>query len=170
MWLDRAFGLVSGLLNAMGTVLIAFLMVVINADVFGRFLFNKPVTGVVEMVIMSTAAIVFLQFSHTLRHGRVIQADSLLRVIERHWPRVYEWLQALFHVVGALTFAVILYSTIPFLQRAWASGDTYGNPAVFALPKWPVRAIMIVGCAAMLIQFVIMSVRHAVRAVRGVRP
>jgi TRAP-type C4-dicarboxylate transport system permease small subunit len=162
---DRAFGVVCAVLNALGTILIAFLMVVVNADVIGRFAFNQPITGVTEMVIMSIAAIVFLQFADTLRAGRMIQADTLLRVLQPRAPKVYHALQAFFNVVGAVTFGVILYATVPFLSRALASGDAYGNPAVFSLPKWPVRVIMIVGCAAVLLQFLLLAWRH----VRGMR-
>lgn len=163
---DRWFGRFSSLLNASGTILIGFIMVVVNADVIGRFLFDRPITGVTEMVIMSIAAIVFLQFSDTLRHGRMIQADTLLRVLQPRWPAACHALQSFFHVVGAATFGVILYATIPFLQRALDSGDAYGNPAVFAVPKWPVRVIMIVGCAAMLVQFLLLAWAHARAALR----
>ncbi|HYP85490.1 TRAP transporter small permease [Variovorax sp.] len=165
---DRLLGWLCAALNAAGTVLIGFIMVVINVDVFGRFLFGKPLTGVTEMVIASIAAIVFLQFADTLRAGRIIQADALLRLLQARLPRGYHALQALFHLLGALTFSVILYATVPFLQRAIASGDTYGNPAVFSLPKWPVRAIMIVGCAAVLLQFLLLAWRH-LEAVWGER-
>ncbi|NLD53170.1 MAG: TRAP transporter small permease [Burkholderiaceae bacterium] len=163
---DRWFGMFSSLLNAAGTLLIAFIMVVINLDIAGRALFGRPLTGVTEMVIMSIAAIVFLQFSDTLRRGRVIQADSLLRLIERKSPRAYEAMQAVFCLVGALAFAVIVHATIPFLSRALASGDMYGNPAVFALPKWPVRLIMIVGSVAMAVQFLLLFLRHGRRFLR----
>lgn len=163
---DRAFGWVCSGLNAMGTALIGFIMVVVNADVIGRFVFNKPITGVTEMVIVSIAAIVFLQFADTLRAGRVIQADTLLRVLQPRAPRAYHGLQALFALLGALTFAVILHATVPFLERAWTSSDAYGNPAVFSLPKWPVRLIMIVGCAAMLLQFLLLAWRHIRCAMR----
>jgi len=163
---DRWFGCFSGLLNAAGTVLIGFIMVVVNADIIGRFFFNQPITGVTEMVIMSIAAIVFLQFSDTLRHGRMIQADTLLRVLRPRAPVAYHSLQAFYHLVGAITFAVILYATVPFLMRALASGDAYGNPAVFSFPKWPVRVIMIVGCGAMLVQFLLLTWAHLLSAVR----
>jgi TRAP-type mannitol/chloroaromatic compound transport system permease small subunit len=158
--LDRWFGVFSTLLNAAGTLLIAFIMIVVNLDIAGRAFFGRPLTGVTEMVIMSIAAIVFLQFSHTLRMGRIVQADSLLRVVQRRSPRIYHWMQALFCLVGAVVFAVIVHATVPFLTRALASGDMYGNPAVFAVPKWPVRVIMIVGSAAMCIQFVLLFLRH----------
>lgn len=164
---DRWFGHFSSVLNATGTVLIGFIMIVVNADVIGRFLFDQPITGVTEMVIVSIAAIVFLQFSDTLRHGRMIQADTLLRVLQRRTPAGYHWMQAFFHVVGALTFAVLLYATVPFLQRALASGDAYGNPAVFAVPKWPVRVVMIVGSAAMLVQFLLLAWAHGREALRS---
>lgn len=163
---DRAFGWVCALLNAAGTVLIAFIMVVVNADVILRFAFNKPITGVTEMVIASIAAIVFLQFADTLRAGRVIQADTLLRVLQPRAPHAYHALQSFFALLGAVTFSVILYATVPFLQRAWASSDAYGNPAIFSLPKWPIRVIMIIGCSAMLIQFLLIAWRHANGAVQ----
>ncbi len=157
---ERAFGKVSATLNAAGTALIDFIMVAVNADVISRYVFNKPLTGVTEMVIASIAAIVFLQFADTLRVGRVIQADTLLRMLEPRAPKAYHAIQALFNVVGAVTFGVILYATVPFLERALSSGDTYGNPLVFSIPKWPVRAVMIVGCGAMLIQFLLLAWRH----------
>lgn len=157
---ERWLGWLCSALNAAGTVLIAFIMIVVNADVIGRFAFNRPLTGVTEMVIASIAAIVFLQFADTLRAGRIIQADAVLRLLERRAPRAYHALQVFFHVLGAVTFGVILYATVPFLQRALASGDAYGNPAVFSLPKWPVRAIMIAGCAAMLLQFLLIAWKH----------
>lgn len=169
---ERVLGGLCATLNAAGTVLIGFVMVVINVDVFGRFLFDRPLTGVTEMVIMSIAAIVFLQFADTLRAGRIIQADALLNLLRTRRPRAYHGLQAAFNLLGALTFGVILYATVPFLQRAIASGDAYGNPAVFSLPKWPVRAIMIVGCAAVIAQFLLIAWRHveAARAAKGGRP
>ena len=64
-------------MNALGTLLVLFVMVVILADVIGRTALRAPLGGTSEIVAMSIAAIVFLQFPSTLRAGRVIRSDGL---------------------------------------------------------------------------------------------
>ena len=164
---DRAFGWVSSTLNAMGTALILLVMIAVNADILGRVLFSQPVVGVTEIVIVSIAAIVFLQFSHTLRTGRVIQADSFLVWLRARRPRTVLFLQACYEVVGAAAFVVIFYYTLPFFERALESGDAYGNPAIFSIPKWPVRLIALIGSAAMVVQFLLLALRNFALALRS---
>ena len=68
--LMSAFDLLITVLNAIGTAWIFVLMLAINADVFSRFLFNAPISGVPLVVEMSIIAIVFLQITAALRGGR----------------------------------------------------------------------------------------------------
>ena len=49
------------LLNGIGTLWILGLLILINADVFGRNIFHAPIDGVIEMIEISMIAIVFLQ-------------------------------------------------------------------------------------------------------------
>ena len=49
-------------------------MVLINIDVFSRYLFNAPVTGVPLVITLSIIAIVFLQLAAALRGGRVTRS------------------------------------------------------------------------------------------------
>ena len=50
-------------LNVIGTAGIFLLMLLINADVLGRSLFDRPISGVPEIVSLSIVAIVFLQIA-----------------------------------------------------------------------------------------------------------
>ena len=67
-------------LNALGTLWIVALMLLINADVLGRDLLGTPVRGVTELVSLSIVGIVFLQLADTLATGRMTRADAIHQV------------------------------------------------------------------------------------------
>ncbi len=152
-----SFGTVTGALNAIGTAWIFFLMVLISADVIGRSAFNAPLTGVPEMVQFSIVGIVFLQLAHTLRNGALTRSDVILRGLLINFPAVGHALQLLFHAAGAVVFYVIFRTTIPLMVRAYEDGDFYGATGVFQLIVWPLKLIILISCAAMLIQFLLLA-------------
>jgi hypothetical protein len=73
-------------LNALGTLWIVALMVLINTDVLGRNLLGAPVRGVTELVSLSIVGIVFLQLADTLHSGRITRADVLAARAAAHRP------------------------------------------------------------------------------------
>jgi TRAP-type mannitol/chloroaromatic compound transport system permease small subunit len=153
-------------MSAAGTCLVLVIMVVMDADIVGRVLFGAPLRGVPEIVTMSIAAIVFLQLASTLRHGRVIQADAFLGWLRRRTPAAAHALAAAYHFAGAVAFAIVLCAVAPLAERAWRSGDIYGSPGFFTFPKWPVRAVILAGCAAVLVQFLVLGARELRAAAR----
>lgn len=156
---DRVMGVLTSVLNMAGTVLVFFLLVIINLDIFGRFLFGKPVVGTVEMVIVATTAVVYFQIADALREGRIVRVDTLLNLLCAKLPRVGSLVKGVYNLIGAATFLMIVYYTYPFLERMLASGEVYGNPMVFGVPKWPVRLVMLVGCGAVVLQFLVMALK-----------
>ncbi len=147
-------------LNAVGTVWIFALMVLINADVFGRFLFASPVRGVPELVEMSIVGIVFLQLAHTLRVGRVTRSEAFFERLARRLPRLGHALGALYNLTGAALFAFILWGSVPRMIRAWTDGHYVGNQGIFTAPVWPIKAIIVVGSAALIAQFLLLAWRE----------
>ena len=79
--IDMFSNFVTQAFNVMGTILIIFVMIVVNADVIGRELFLSPIAGVPMMVSMSIVAIVFLQTPQTFRQGRLTQNEAILNSI-----------------------------------------------------------------------------------------
>ena len=152
------FGLLTAVANGIGTVGIVALMVLINADVFGRFLFNSPIAGVPEMVSLSIVGIVFLQVGHTLRVGRFIRSDMAITRLIAARPRLGHAVQALHHATGAVLTGILLYfSTFSFFDT-WRNDETVGTFGIFEAPVWPVALIIVLGCAMMLAQFAINAV------------
>lgn len=147
-WFERV-------LNAAGTLGIVLLMILINADVIGRAAFGMPITGVPEIVRLVIVGIVFLQAAHTLASGRLTRSTLGLDFMQYYFPRARAGLDALFHVIGAVLFALVAWGGWPLLIKSWSRGEFLGAEGVFAAPVWPVKALVILGCVAISIQFLI---------------
>lgn len=164
--LRKAFGsLVEGL-NAIGTVWIFGLLVLINADIGARGLFKAPIPGVPEIVELSIVGIVFLQAAHTLRVGRLTRADALFNAIVKRWPRIARVLGLAFNLTGAVLFAIIFAVSLPYFSEAWTKDLFVGAEGGFTAPTWPVKLITLIGCAALTAQFLALVWSDA-RAILG---
>ncbi|MBS0501550.1 MAG: TRAP transporter small permease [Ottowia sp.] len=169
--LPGGFQRLTRLLNAIGTLWIVALMLLINSDVLGRELLGAPVRGVTELVSLSIVGIVFLQLADTLASGRMTRADVLLDRLKRTTPWLAAALQALYHLVGALLMGVILWAAWEPLVESIRIQEYVGALGDFTAPVWPVRLIMLVGMVATLLTFVLLAwldVRR-MRALRGAR-
>ena len=158
--ITRAFSTwVSGL-NSAGGALIFALIVMINVDVFSRFLFNAPIDGVTELVELSIVAIVFLQLSDCVRNGRLTRSDGLYGKIKEKNPRLGHILGAIFDLAGAAFFLTIIAGSIPRLIDAWERGYYSGNKGIFVVPVWPVRLILVIGAVTVVFVFLGLVRRH----------
>jgi TRAP-type C4-dicarboxylate transport system permease small subunit len=149
-------GLLVGL-NAVGTVWIFVLMLVINADVFGRTVFSAPLPGVPELVRLSIVGIVFLQIGYTLRSGRITRVESLSIALARRWPRFALAMQGCYSLCGAALFVILFVSCRPIFVRAWTNGDYAGVEGYVTYPFWPIYLILLVGCACSALQFLVFA-------------
>ena len=159
-------GLVTAL-NTIGTAWIFVIMVAINADVFSRFLFNAPISGVPLVIEMSIIAIVFLQLTTALRGGRLTRSDVLIAKLLKRRPQLGFSLQAIYHATGAVLMTVLFVYSEPFFEKAWRR-DTYaGLEGDFILPEWPLKLLILLGAVVCAIQFA----RHVgvdLRTLRGI--
>lgn len=168
---DLPLGLhrVFGAMNALGTLWILALMVLINADVLGRNLLSAPVRGVPEMVSLSIVGIVFLQLADTLRTGRFTRADVLLDSLRRSRPVLCDALHALFHLVGLALMVVILLASWAPLAQAVAIREYVGAVGDFQAPVWPVRLITLLGLLATALCFGLLAAIDLRRMMRRLR-
>ena len=153
--LPLPFGLhrITQALNALGTLLIIGLMLLINTDIVGRTGFDAPVRGVTELVSLSIVGIVFLQLADTLRTGRFTRADVLLDRLKTTRPALCDTLHALFHLVGMALMLVILAASWTPLMESIEIREYVGAVGDFQAPVWPVRLITLVGLAVTALTF-----------------
>ena len=159
----RAFAALIGWMNAIGTVWIFLLMLLVNADIIGRELLLAPVRGTTELVGLSIVGIVFLQLAHTLAVGRLTRSDAVLGFLCRRYRRIGAAVGAVFHLTGCVVMLIIAWASYPYLKDAIEIGDYVGAVGDFTAPTWPVRAIILIGSLVTAIQFLLLAVRDFAR-------
>jgi len=164
--IGRAFSAFVAGLNSVGTVLIFALVVMINLDVFSRFLFNAPIDGVTELVEMSIVAIVFLQLADAVRNGRLTRSEGLYGRLQEKHPQFAHWLGAIFDIGGAIFFTTIIMGGIPRLVDAWQRDYFAGNRGIFVVPVWPVRLVLVIGAMTVVFVFLGLTWKH-IQALRN---
>lgn len=162
-FLHRLTSLQSGL----GSVGILILIVLINTDVIGRYVFNSPLTGVPEVVSLAIVGIVYLQISHAIRQNRFIRSDMFISRLLLSRPRAAHLLLCFHHLVGAVLVGVIFYFVLPKFIEAYVTDEYIGSFGYFTAPIWPVGLVILIGCGTSVIQFAIIAVNDFKMAVAG---
>ncbi len=155
--LRRGVDAVTVALNVAGTLLILLVMLLVNFDVIGRNFLASPISGVPEIVSMSIVAIVFLQIAQTFRKGRLTRTDALLGFLDRRAPRLRAGLDMGFAVASAVLIWQLLAASWPLFTKAWERNTFEGTVGDFTAPVWPVKLIILIGCAALIVQLVLFA-------------
>ena len=164
-WPGRLFDGLISVTNAIGTAWIFVLMLLINSDVFMRYLFNRPVTGVPLVISMSIIGIVFLQLPDALKNGRFIRNNAVLGRMLEHRPKVGHWMETVYNFAGFVFMAILVWYEWPFLVANWTEATYAGNEGDFTLPIWPLTLIVEIGAACCALQYL----RHMWRDIRYLR-
>ena len=153
------FDIVTSTMNSIGTAWVFILLIMINLDIFSRFLFNFPIRGVPEIVSLSIVGLVFMQIAHTLKVGRLTRSETLLNWLRSRYPGFAHFLGGIFHLVGAVLFVIIFRGSVPMFVKAWEIGEYVGAEGDFMAPVWPVKLIILIGSVAAMIQFLLLAYR-----------
>ncbi|XWN31147.1 MAG: TRAP transporter large permease subunit [Devosia sp.] len=162
--LDRAIGTVGAALATISSVWILLMMVMICADIIGRGLFSRPLSGVPEVVAFSVPACVFLAIPYAIYTLRYLRADVVLGVIAKENPLAAALLELVFSLVGAAVFYKIVENVWPRLVDAWQEAEFFGAIGAFTAPVWPFTAALVVGATVALLQCLSMAAQKAAMA------
>jgi TRAP-type mannitol/chloroaromatic compound transport system permease small subunit len=145
-------------MNAIGSLWVLLLVVLIDADAFGRTLFNLPIAGMIEIVAVSLAVIVFCQLADTVRLGKLTRSDTYLARLASG-SFVGRLIVVGFELLGAVVMALILAGTLPLVIQSYQRGYFIGVRGVFTFPDWPLRAVIVIGAGAALFCFLVRALR-----------
>jgi len=128
-------------------------MALINIDVFSRLLFNRPISGVPLIIEMSIIVIVFLQLAAALRRGRMTRSDVVIGRLLDNRPATGHLLQGVYHLAGFVLMILLIQYSLPLFSKAWRRGTYAGLEGDFTLPIWPIKLLIVVGAAVIMVQF-----------------
>lgn len=160
--LERAWHRLVETFAALGTVLIAVLMVIICADIVARNAFGASLPLVSEGGALLVVTLVALQLAATVRAGRLARTEVFMAPLSEHFPRVAALLRGVFDLVGAVVLGIIAWASIRVIEKDIAAAEFIGVPGLATLPTWPFRVLILAG-------FAIAAIEFAVRIVAALR-
>jgi len=147
-------------LNAIGSLWVLLLVVLICADSLGRSFFNRPIDGVTELVAVTMAVIVFCQLADTVRLGKLTRSDAFLSKLQASNSMLARLIVVGFDFLGIAVMVCIIWGTAPLLVESIERGYYIGEQGVFTLPDWPIKAIVVLGSVACALCFVVRAAHH----------
>lgn len=161
-FLTRGYTGLLGGLNVVAAIFIFILMLLVSADVVGRYVFNRPLYGTFEIAESLLVFIVFLGFAYT-QHEK---GNIRVQVLANRLPlRVRSLLDVVAHALGLAIFALITYEAGRHAIEAWRIGEE--SVGMVRIPLWPSRFAVPVGSFFLAIQFTIDAWSDLKRFVRG---
>lgn len=142
----RRFNVATHYVSGVALVAILFLTV---ADIMGRSLFSRPVSGTVEMTGMILVVVVFLAVAHSEDMGDHITIDLIYERVGKGWKAFLDVFSDVFTIV---VVALLSYQLYQFVLRNQRSG---AETAVLDVPLWPFVAVAAVGAGLYVISTVI---------------
>ncbi len=153
--LSRAANALAITANALGTLVVLALVVILNVDVVARGLFSAPLRGTYEMVQFSVVMIVFLQLADVVRVDRLTRSDGFLNLLHHRRPGLTSNLRRIINAISAIFMGLIAYVTFPEFLHMWETQDYFGVPGLFTLPWWPVKLVIACGTALACVIFML---------------
>ncbi len=131
-----------------GGSLIIVVTILIVIDSAGRFLFNKPMTGGVEISILLAAFIVFLGLAYALIQGAHVQFTLFEVMFPLRFKRICE---IFISTVGGLFMGFTFYATSRQFWESWKAGETM--MAAVTIPYWLAKLALPIGFFLITAQF-----------------
>lgn len=163
----RALGGITRLASAIGSLMIVGLMVAINLDVAGRYLFNAPLPGTAEIVAASIVSIVFLQLPDCICSDRMIRSDLVFHRIATRHPRIGAGMDLVFLLLGLAMLSILTWYVFLAVSKAVTSHHLVGVPGVFEMPIWPFYAMVLAGTALSTLEYAALITVDLKKLVRG---
>ena len=154
--------------NAVGTLIVLGLVLIVNYDVVARGLFNAPFRGAYEVVQFSMVLIVFLQLPDVVRMNRLTRSDGFLTILSGTRPGAADSMRRTINFVSAVFMGLVAYAIWPEFVEMYETKDFFGVPGIFTAPWWPIKlAIFLSSLLCALLFFIkVLLPDHKVEPVR----
>jgi TRAP-type C4-dicarboxylate transport system permease small subunit len=128
--------------------LIIVVTILIVIDSAGRYFFNNPLVGGVEISILLSAFIVFLGLAYALIQGAHVQFTMFEVIFPLRIRRVFE---IFINSMGMLFMAFTFYATSRQFWESWLAGETM--MAAVKIPYWLAKIALPIGFLLIAVQF-----------------
>jgi TRAP-type C4-dicarboxylate transport system permease small subunit len=139
--------LYAGLFFLSGVVLVTLMLLTV-ADVAGRYIFNHPIRGNIEISMQMMAYVTLPGLAYTLIKGIHVRVSL---VLERLPQKVRIEAEVLADIMGLFLCGLLTWGSWVQFWDSWIVWEFM--PAAVRIPWWPAKLVMPVGFCLMAVEF-----------------
>jgi TRAP-type C4-dicarboxylate transport system permease small subunit len=162
-WLEtyrKIIDTASNICNVIGQVFAGIMIVLVAADAIGRYVFNHPIQGALEITELMMVFIVFLTFAYVESKDGHVRVDLIISRLPRKIQPYIEFLDVAisFGIIGIIVWQSVLYS-----MELWEGGSI---SAYWGIPISPFLLVVAFGCLLFCFQLILklLSLVHHARS------
>jgi TRAP-type C4-dicarboxylate transport system permease small subunit len=129
---EKAVSRLSSFFNMIASAALVLMMVLSCADIFGRYLFNSPITGTYDIVGLSGAILAAFAMPYTMLKRGHVAVELLIQSLSKGKRMVVETFS---HLLGIALFLVLVWQALLLSRDMKAAGEV--TPTLL-LPFYPI--------------------------------
>jgi TRAP-type transport system small permease protein len=141
-----------------GSFLLIAMMLLVTADVMGRFFFSAPVQGTTELTEFIMVALLYLSLAHTQTLKGHINVDIFLSFFNRRTRLLFDLIT---YLLGLVLFALITWQGTLAAIKAWTFWET--TFGVLPFPLFPAKVLVPLGSILLCLRY-LLDIKDAITA------
>jgi TRAP-type C4-dicarboxylate transport system permease small subunit len=138
--IDAIISWLSRVLNYVGMVILIIMMLLTVADVFMRYIWNRPILGVFELTEYMMVPIVFFGWAWCAKKGGNVKVDL---VVTRLGLSAQRALNIITYFFSMVTIFVIAWQNLLESKEVWSA---HKASDMLAVPAYPFYMLLTIGC------------------------
>jgi TRAP-type C4-dicarboxylate transport system permease small subunit len=127
--------------------LVFLYMFLVAGNITGRYIFNRPVSGTLEIGQLVLASVIFFSLGYTQMLDAHIRVTVVLKSLPQRWQ---ERFQAAILATGFLMMIIMAWRALPFAVESFRIREV---PMSVDVPVWPTKFIFFIGWSLLGFQF-----------------
>jgi len=163
-WLEtyrKIIDTVSNVCNVIGQSIAGIMVFLVAADAVGRYVFNRPIVGVLEITELMMVFIVFLAFAYVESKNGHVRVDLILSRFPR---KVRPYIECLVTVISLGTIGIIAWQSVLYSLELQQGGNI---TASLGIPVSPFLLVVAFGCSLFCLQLILKLIYFVNQARNG---
>jgi len=128
----------------LGSTAMCLMAIIVTIDVTGRFLFNKPLRGGIEIVEELMVCVIFLMLAYVTETEKHIKVDIFISLMEQKVPRISRIISFVFDMLMLFVLTILTWQGFNGALKAMGSGEVTDS---LQIPHYPFRFVLTAGLA-----------------------
>jgi TRAP-type C4-dicarboxylate transport system permease small subunit len=129
--------------------LVFFYMLLVGANIAGRYVFNRPIDGTLEIGQLVLASVIFFSLAYVQMKDAHIRVTAVLKILPCKWQDKFE---TAILAVGFVMMILMAWRSLPFALESFEMREVHMSVNV---PIWPTKLIFFFGWCLLGLQFLL---------------